>query len=122
MHRDKICLLHQGIQVDQSDIEFICRRWTGIGGIGEHVHIKCLGELRYPYGLALLPDGSLVVCEYGNNRLQVFSPEGRSLAVYGAAGRGLGQLAYPWGVAVDAEKRACVVDAGNNRIQVWKLR
>jgi DNA-binding beta-propeller fold protein YncE/ABC-type spermidine/putrescine transport system permease subunit II len=79
------------------------------------------GQLRYPYDLALLPDGILVVCEYGNNRLQLFSPEGHSLGVYGRAGRDSGELAYPWGVAVDNQKRAFVVDAGNNRIQVWQL-
>jgi ABC-type Fe3+ transport system permease subunit/DNA-binding beta-propeller fold protein YncE len=82
---------------------------------------RAAGQLRYPYDLALLPDGSLVVCEYGNNRLQLFSPEGRSLGAYGQPGRQLGQLAYPWGVAVDARRRAFIVDAGNNRIQVWQL-
>jgi len=79
------------------------------------------GQLRYPYDLALLPDGTLVVCEYGNNRLQLFDSDGRSLAVYGGPGRQLGQLAYPWGVAVDSDRRAFIVDAGNNRIQVWQL-
>ncbi|MBN1362321.1 MAG: SMP-30/gluconolactonase/LRE family protein [Sedimentisphaerales bacterium] len=80
-----------------------------------------LGQLRYPYDLALLDDGTIVVCEFGNNRTQLFSPGGVSLATYGRAGRELGQLAYPWGVAVDAKRRAYVVDAGNNRIQVWQL-
>jgi DNA-binding beta-propeller fold protein YncE len=79
------------------------------------------GQLRYPYDLALLADGALVVCEYGNNRLQLFGPDRKSLAVYGCAGRQPGQLAYPWGVAVDARRRAFIVDAGNNRIQVWQL-
>jgi len=79
------------------------------------------GQLRYPYDLALLPDGTLVVCEFGNNRLQLFDSQGRSLAVYGGPGRQLGRLAYPWGVAVDSGRRAFVVDAGNNRIQVWQL-
>jgi ABC-type Fe3+ transport system permease subunit/DNA-binding beta-propeller fold protein YncE len=79
------------------------------------------GQLRYPYDLALLPDGTLVVCEFGNNRLQLFSAEGSSLAVYGHPGRQLGQLAYPWAVAVDGRRRAFIVDAGNNRIQVWQL-
>jgi len=79
------------------------------------------GQLRYPYDLALLPDGTLVVCEYGNNRLQLFGPDRKSLAVCGSAGRQSGQLAYPWGVAVDAQRRAFIVDAGNNRIQVWQL-
>jgi ABC-type Fe3+ transport system permease subunit/DNA-binding beta-propeller fold protein YncE len=79
------------------------------------------GELRYPYDVTLLPDGTLVVCEFGNNRIQLFSPEGQSIAVYGRAGRQLGELAYPWGVVVDGRRRAFIVDAGNNRIQVWQL-
>lgn len=82
---------------------------------------RAQGQLRYPYDLALLPDGTLVVCEYGNNRLQLFAPDRKSLAVYGRAGRQSGQLAYPWGVAVDARRRVFIVDAGNNRIQVWQL-
>jgi DNA-binding beta-propeller fold protein YncE len=82
---------------------------------------RSVGQLRYPYDLALLPDGTLVVCEYGNNRLQLFGPDRKSLAVCGRAGRQSGQLAYPWGVAIDAQRRAFIVDAGNNRIQVWQL-
>ena len=66
-------------------------------------------------------NGDVLVCEYGNNRLQRFSPRGESLGVYGRAGRNLGELAYPWGVTTDAQGLAYVVDAGNNRIQVWKL-
>lgn len=87
-----------------------------IGSVG-----RGAGQLRYPYGLALLNDGTLAVCEFGNNRIQLFSPDGRSLAVYGSAGRGLGQLAYPWGVAVNKAGRAYIVDAGNNRVQIWQL-
>jgi DNA-binding beta-propeller fold protein YncE len=79
------------------------------------------GQLRYPYDLVLLPEGTLVVCEYGNNRIQLFNPQGNSLGVYGRAGRQLGELAYPWGLAVDSRRRAYIVDAGNNRIQVWQL-
>ena len=79
------------------------------------------GQLRYPYDLALMPDGTLIVCEYGGNRLQLFSPEGESLGIYGGPGRQAGQLAYPWGVTVDGRRRAYVVDAGNNRVQVWQL-
>ena len=79
------------------------------------------GQLRYPYDLELMPNGDVLVCEYGNNRLQRFSPEGESLGVYGGPGHNLGELAYPWGVTTDDKGLAYVVDAGNNRIQVWKL-
>lgn len=79
------------------------------------------GQLRYPYDLALMPNGNLIVCEFGNNRLQLFGVDGESLGIYGLAGRDPGQLAYPWGVAADDRGRVFVVDAGNNRIQVWRL-
>jgi DNA-binding beta-propeller fold protein YncE len=68
-----------------------------------------------------MPNGNLIVCEFGNNRLQLFDADGVSLGIYGGAGREPGQLAYPWGVAVDGRGRVFVVDAGNNRIQVWRL-
>jgi len=61
------------------------------------------------------------VCEYGNNRIQLFSPDGESIYCRGQPGRRPGQLAYPWGLAVDARRRAYIVDAGNDRIQVWQL-
>jgi len=80
-----------------------------------------LGQLRYPYGLALAPDGRLVVVEQGNVRVQVFTPKGKPVAVYGSPGRELGQLHYPWAVTVDEANLAYVVDGGNDRVQVWKL-
>jgi sugar lactone lactonase YvrE len=79
------------------------------------------GQFRYPYSVALMPDGTLLVCEYGNNRLQVLTPDGRCLGMFGTAGRDKGQLAFPWAAAVDAQRRAYIVDSGNDRLQVWKL-
>jgi len=79
------------------------------------------GQLRYPYDITVLPDGTLLVCEYGNNRLQRFSRAGRSLGIWGSAGRGVGELAAPWGVDVAADGVIYVVDAQNNRIQSLKL-
>jgi sugar lactone lactonase YvrE/ABC-type glycerol-3-phosphate transport system permease component len=81
-----------------------------------------LGELRFPYGLDMDPDGHLVVCEFGNNRVQLIDKEtGKGLATWGSGGRDLGQLAYPWGVAVDKKGRVVAVDAGNNRLQVFEF-
>jgi len=87
-----------------------------IGSVGREA-----GQLRYPYDLALLPNGNLVVCEFGNNRIQLFQPDGRSLAVYGRPGRQSGELAYPWALTIDNQERVYIVDAGNNRIQIWQL-
>jgi DNA-binding beta-propeller fold protein YncE/ABC-type Fe3+ transport system permease subunit len=80
-----------------------------------------LGELRFPYGLDEDDDGHLLVCEFGNNRIQMIDKEtGKGIKSWGVAGRQEGQLAYPWAIAVDGE-RAVIVDSGNNRLQVVDL-
>jgi DNA-binding beta-propeller fold protein YncE/ABC-type Fe3+ transport system permease subunit len=79
------------------------------------------GELRYPYGIARLPDGSVIVAEYGNVRLQRFSAAGASLAIYGGPGHGPGQLGYPWAVAADGYD-VYVLDSGNNRVQRFAVQ
>jgi DNA-binding beta-propeller fold protein YncE len=80
------------------------------------------GEFRFPYGMDEDPDGHLVVCEFGNNRVQLIDKEtGKGLRIWGMAGRDPGELAYPWGVAVDKHDRVVAVDAGNNRLQVFEF-
>ena len=81
-----------------------------------------LGQFRWPYGLAMDRRGNLVVCEFGNNRVQLVDKQtGRGLKTWGSPGRGPGELAYPWAVAVDKRDRVVVVDAGNNRLQVFEF-
>jgi DNA-binding beta-propeller fold protein YncE len=80
------------------------------------------GEFRYPYGLDEDNEGHLVVCEFGNNRVQLIDKHsGKGLGMWGTGGHEPGQLAYPWGVAVDKKDRVVAVDAGNNRLQVFEF-
>jgi DNA-binding beta-propeller fold protein YncE len=88
-----------------------------MGAVGSN-----LGEFRFPYGLAMDAEGRLIVCEFGNNRVQWIDRQtGQGLKTWGAAGRAIGQLAYPWAVAVDKRGRVMVVDAGNNRVQIVRF-
>lgn len=81
-----------------------------------------LGQFRFPYGLAEDNEGHLIVCEFGNNRVQMIDKQtGQGLKVWGRAGREPGEFAYPWGVAVDKNDRVVAVDAGNNRLQVFSF-
>lgn len=81
-----------------------------------------LGQFRFPYGLAEDNEGHLIVCEFGNNRVQMIDKDsGRGIKTWGSAGREPGELAYPWGVAVDKRDRIVAVDAGNNRLQVFSF-
>ncbi len=80
-----------------------------------------LGEFRYPYGIAALPDGDLLVCEMGNNRVQRIDPiTGEGLAVFGVPGREEGTLQTPWGVATIGWD-VYILDTGNHRVQVIEL-
>ena len=77
------------------------------------------GQLAYPYDVTVLPDGALLVCEFGNNRIQWLAPDGRCRGLFGGVGTGKGELQYPWGVD-RAGERIFVLDSGNNRVQVME--
>ncbi len=73
--------------------------------------------LRYPYGVAALPDGSIVVTEYGAHRLSRWSAAGEQLSVWGEWGTAAGCLRMPWGVSYDSVHDCIhVLDTGNARV------
>ena len=76
------------------------------------------GRLGYPYDIALESDGTLLVVEYGNNRIQRLDARtGESRGIWGGTGTSPGKLRYPWGL--DAGERTMVVlDSGNSRVLV----
>ena len=79
-----------------------------------------VGAFNYPYGLHVLADGSLLVSEYGGDRIQRIDPEdGRSLGCWGGTGFVKGRLHMPWGVGA-ADGRLFVLDSGNSRVQIGK--
>jgi SAM-dependent methyltransferase len=69
------------------------------------------GQYRFPYGLDQDREGNLVVCEFGNNRVQLIDKHtGKGLKIWGSEGRAPGHFAYPWAVAVDKRGRVVAVD------------
>lgn len=77
------------------------------------------GQLRYPYDLDIR-DGILLICEYGNSRLQWFDKSGKSLGVWGQPGRAIGELYSPWGAAYGFDDVVYALDSQNNRVQIIK--
>ena len=77
------------------------------------------GQLHAPYGLAFDHDGTLLIAEHGNHRVQRFSVEGKSLDVWGEPGSGPGQFYNPWAIDVDSRGAIHVVDTMNHRVQVF---
>lgn len=88
---------------------------VGPGGEG-----NAPGSFNYPYGVTLLGDGSAMIAEFGNNRVQrIELATGKSLGIYGEPGREPGQLATPWAVTCVGDE-AYVLDSGNNRVQAFE--
>lgn len=79
------------------------------------------GQYFFPYDLTIAADGSVLVVEYKNNRVQRLSPTGDPIGVWGNPGTLPGQLNQPWGVVVDSRNRAHVLDSYNNRVQRIEL-
>jgi DNA-binding beta-propeller fold protein YncE len=74
------------------------------------------GSFAYPYGLDLPGNGTALVSEFGNGRVQhIDLRTGSSLGVYGVPGRSEGELMSPWGVVVVGDT-VYVLDSGSDRV------
>lgn len=82
------------------------------------------GQFIYPTDIVFLPDGCMLVSEYGGyDRIQCFGPDRRFLWKFGSSGNLDGQFLRPQSMAYDAARdELFVADAGNHRIQVFSAR
>ncbi|NCV21632.1 MAG: hypothetical protein EBV45_06725, partial [Chloroflexi bacterium] len=72
-----------------------------------------------PIALSALPDGTILVVDAGNSRIQHVSANGDPLGVFGSIGSAPGQIRFPEGIAYLPDGSVVVSDGGNNRIQVF---
>jgi len=94
------------------------------------------GQFSFPQGIAFAPDGTLLVDDSGNDRIERFSLSAGDtsatwMATYGQTGTGStapgGDLNNPTGIAVAPDGTVWVADTLNNRIQsmspsgVWSV-
>lgn len=82
---------------------------------------KGLNEFDEPVGVTFNPDGDIIVADYNNDRLQVFSNDGNFLRVHDHYSRESGKqfpFISPAGVACDASGNITVVEKGKNRVVV----
>jgi DNA-binding beta-propeller fold protein YncE len=75
------------------------------------------GQFDRPYSVCVDQEGNFYVSDFGNHRIQVFSPSGSLLYICGKRGSGDGELESPLGAAVDGKGALWVLDWGNNRLQ-----
>ena len=82
--------------------------------------IAATPSLAGPRGLAVLPDGKLVVAESAAGRVAILSPSGARLGEVGQRGEGPGRHQRPSDVAVDSRGRVLVADFRDCRVQAFK--
>ncbi|MDH7489838.1 MAG: TIGR03663 family protein [Anaerolineae bacterium] len=80
------------------------------------------GAFYGPRAVALAGDGTVLVMDTGNERIQRFTAEGQYVAGYGGFGAGAGQFWEPVGLAVDGGGNVYVADTWNRRVQVFDSR
>lgn len=73
--------------------------------------------LDSPGGLAVYPDGSMLVADTYGQRIVHLAPDGAVLQVWAGAGSGYGEFSYPTDVALAPDGGFYVADGYNDRIQ-----
>ena len=78
------------------------------------------GDLDQPLDVAISRNGEIHISEWGNNRLQILSPEGIFRMSFGRTGNQPGQFSAPAGVSVDSLDNIYVSDTFNGRVQKFR--
>ena len=73
--------------------------------------------MKNPAGIICDAGGNVIVVDSGNDRLQVFTPDGQALTQCGRSGSGEGEFNKPWGITLDNEGNIYVADWKNHRVQ-----
>lgn len=95
------------------NIEVISVAGKGLSSFGGAGSIK--GQLYYPYGVALLPNGNLLVAETGNLRIQEFSPNGQFIQTYLDESNKIG-LEKPGPLFADSQGQVYIGDISGHQV------
>lgn len=101
----------QGVAVFEREAKELLR----FGGAGSEP-----GRFRDPAGIAVAPDGSMLVADKYNHRIQVADARGQVVRSMGRYGSYPGELAGPADVAI-RDGQVFVADSVNHRVQVFDL-
>jgi len=78
------------------------------------------GQLNFPNGIAVDPQGNIAVSDSGNGRVVTFTKFGKMLSTI-SRGIGEGDLGLPKGAAVDDSGRLFVVDTTDHMVRVFTI-
>lgn len=90
-----------------------------IGTTGKDHHLTAPGELAWPTGVAVDPDGNLYVTDTLNDRVEIFDADGQFVSAFGKECDAPGCMQRPKGIAIDSDGHVWVVDTMMARVQVY---
>ena len=70
-------------------------------------------------GVAVDEQGYIFVADSGNNRIQIFNPDGTFLRGFGRWGQGAGEFKGLEGISVNSKGNILVADRENHRVQMF---
>ena len=77
------------------------------------------GLSQSPLGVAICDDGSILVADHGNNRIQKLAPDGKFVAAIGERGDKKLEFVRPCGISIHPHTgKVYIADQGNHRIQI----
>jgi hypothetical protein len=71
-----------------------------------------------PYDLIVTPEGTLLLSDYGNDKIHELEANGTLISSFGSLGSGNGQFNNPIELAIGPGNRIYVTDQDNHRIQI----
>lgn len=80
------------------------------------------GEFNQPQSVSTEKDGTIVVADSFNARIQRFSPQGEFISKFGRRGDGPGDFAIIKGVAVDSEDHIYITDGKLNQFSIFSKK
>jgi tripartite motif-containing protein 71 len=104
-------------------IEYMNADGTGAASFGFRGNPSQKGAINFAWSAAIQPGtGDIFVANRESNQVEVFSPTGTSLLIFGTKGTGKGQFHFPQGIAFDPTNGTLLVaDSGNGRIERFTM-
>jgi DNA-binding beta-propeller fold protein YncE len=79
------------------------------------------GNFSEPHGLAIAPDGALLVCDRYNFRVQKFAPQGEFQLLWKTMGTGDDSRHFPLGIVADKAGNVYVTDHYQHSVQKYRI-
>ncbi len=100
-------------------IEYMNADGTGAASFGFRGNPSQKGAINFAWSAAIQPGtGDIFVANRESNQVEVFSPTGTSILIFGTKGTANGQFHFPQGIAFDPTDGSLLVDdSGNDRIE-----